>query len=146
MNQRFKWGNKWRTNRSMHQLYMTKIFHARLYGRFKEIKSNLWRKKLNRTNQGSNFLVDSFSNWDYVRAQTGFRRERQFWDLKRWFSLKNRPSRFNIIAPVIFDWSHKTSSVSSIEIKKPYSAVVLCRSEVSFSCYHKSDVLFSFRV
>ena len=35
---------------------MTTVFHARPYGRFIEIQSNLWRKKLHSTNQGSIFL------------------------------------------------------------------------------------------
>ena len=41
---------------------MTTVYHGRLSGRFIEIKSNLTRKKLHRTNQGSNFLEDKFSN------------------------------------------------------------------------------------
>ena len=39
---------------------MTQVFQPRSYGRF--IQSNLRRKKLRRTNQGSNFLGGSFSN------------------------------------------------------------------------------------
>ena len=39
---------------------MTTVFHTWPYGRF--IQSNLRRKKLHRTNQGSNFLGGSFSN------------------------------------------------------------------------------------
>ena len=41
---------------------MTTVFHAWLYGRFIEIQSNLSKKKLHRTNQGSNFLGGSLSN------------------------------------------------------------------------------------
>ena len=37
---------------------MTLVLHARLYGRFTEIKSNCRRKKL----QGSNLLGSSFCN------------------------------------------------------------------------------------
>ena len=39
--------------------------------------------------------------------------EENLWGLKRWFLLKSRPSYFNIIAiaPVILDWSNKTSWV-----------------------------------
>ena len=48
-----------------------------MYGRFLEIHSNLRRKKLHRTNQGSNFLGGSFSNRDNVRAPIQFRRESQ---------------------------------------------------------------------
>ena len=45
---------------------MTTVFHARTYGRFIETQSNLRRKKLHRTNQGSNFLGSSLSNKDNV--------------------------------------------------------------------------------
>ena len=39
---------------------MTTVFHARLYGRFVDIKSNLRRKKLYRTNQNSSVLGRPF--------------------------------------------------------------------------------------
>ena len=42
-----------------------------------EIQSNLRRKKLHKTNQGSNFFGGSFSKRDNVRAQIQFRRESQ---------------------------------------------------------------------
>ena len=45
---------------------MTTVFHARLHGRFVEIKSNLRRKKLYRTNQNSVFLEGSFNNRDVI--------------------------------------------------------------------------------
>ena len=61
----------------------TTVFHAWAYGRFIEIQSNLKRKKLHRTNQGSNFLGGSFSNRDNVRAPIQFRRESQPQHLKR---------------------------------------------------------------
>ena len=56
---------------------MTAVSHTRPYGRFIEIQSNLRRKTLHRANQGSNFLGDSSSNRDNVRAPIQFRRERQ---------------------------------------------------------------------
>ena len=46
------------------------------YGRFTDKKSNLKRKKLDSVKQGSNFLGDSFSNRDNVKAPIPFRRER----------------------------------------------------------------------
>ena len=46
---------------------MATVFHARLYGRFIEIKSSLRRKKLHRMNKGSNILGGIFSKRD-VRA------------------------------------------------------------------------------
>ena len=47
---------------------MTTVFHTWPHGRFIEIQNNLRRKKLHRTNQGSNFLGGSFSNRGNVRA------------------------------------------------------------------------------
>ena len=55
---------------------MTKVLHAGPYGRFVEIKSNFGRKRLQKTNKGSNFLGRSFSNGDDVRAAIQFRKER----------------------------------------------------------------------
>ena len=55
--------------------------HGRMHGRmvdlFIEIQENLSRKKLYRTNQGFNFLGDSFGNRGNVRAPVQFRREGQ---------------------------------------------------------------------
>ena len=62
---------------------MTKIFHAWPYGRFIEIQSNLWRKKLHRTNHGSNFLGSSSNNRGNIGAPIQFRRESQPQHLKR---------------------------------------------------------------
>ena len=56
---------------------MATVFHAWSYGKFIEIQSNLRRKKLHRTNEGSNFLRYSFSNRDNVRALIQFTRESQ---------------------------------------------------------------------
>ena len=69
MSQGFKGGSKWRTNIPAYPfLYllqqfqvatrstspdMTTVFHTWSYGRFIEIQSNLRRKRLHRTNQGS---------------------------------------------------------------------------------------------
>ena len=58
-------------------------FHARLYGRFIEIKSNLRKKKLHRTNQGSNLPGDSFSSSENVTNPIQFRRKQQPKHLKR---------------------------------------------------------------
>ena len=43
---------------------MAIVFHARLYGRFVEVKSSLRRKKLYGTNKGSNILGGVFSKRD----------------------------------------------------------------------------------
>ena len=75
---------------------MTTAFHAWKYSRFKAIQSNFRRKKLHRTNQGSNFLGANFSNRNDVRAPIQFRRESQPLYLKRWFFLKKWPIHFQI--------------------------------------------------
>ena len=62
---------------------MTTVLHALSYGRFMKIQSYLRRKKLHRTNQGSNFLGGTFSNRDNVTAQIQLRRESQPQHLKR---------------------------------------------------------------
>ena len=71
---------------------MTTIFHAKPYGRLIEIQGHLGRKKLDRTNQGSNFVGDNFSNKDNVRAPIQFGRESQPQQLKDDFSSRTDPS------------------------------------------------------
>ena len=46
----------------------TAVFHVRLYGRFVEIKGNLWRKKLHHMNQSSNFLGNTRSPIQFRRG------------------------------------------------------------------------------
>ena len=116
---------------------MTSVFHARPHGRFIKIKSNLRLKKLHRTNQGFNFIGDSFSNRDNVRAPIQFLRGRQPQHLKYDFSSKQTYQLF---------WSNETSLV--FPALKSTSCFLLqytvsCRSdsssEANFSCWHKSD-------
>ena len=47
---------------------MKTVFLGRSNGKFIEMQINIRRKKLNRRNQGFNFLEGSFSNRDNVRA------------------------------------------------------------------------------
>ena len=119
---------------------MKTVFHAWLHGRFIEIQNNLRRKKLHRTNQGSNFLRGSFSNRDNVKAQTQFRRESKPQHLKRFF-LRNRPIHFhNNSTSAIRPVKQKSFSFSSIEINKPLPAQVhTANSGASSSCCHRSD-------
>ena len=56
---------------------MAIVFHARLYGKFIEIKSNHRRKKRQRKNQGSNFIGGCFSNREIIRPPLKFRRKIQ---------------------------------------------------------------------
>ena len=113
---------------------MTKVFHAWQYGRSIEIQSNLRRKKLHRTNQGSNFLGNSFSNKDNVRASMQFSKESQTQHLKRWFFLKNRPICFHINSTSVLDWSNETSWVFPALKSTSHFLVhstVSCRSDSS---------------
>ena len=121
MNQGFKRGGKWRTNSPVYlflqliqqfrvatrstSLDMTTVFHGRPYGRFVEIQSNLWNKKVHRTNQGSNFLGGSFSNKDNVRDPIQLRIESQPQHRKDDFSSRTDASILMWITPVLLDWS-----------------------------------------
>ena len=79
------------------------------------MQRNLRRKKFHKTNQSYNFAGGTFSSRDKIRNPIKFRRENQsLKDLKTLFFLKNRPIHFYItcyasIAPVLSDWSNKTS-------------------------------------
>ena len=81
---------------------MTTVFHAWPYGRFIEIKRNLWRKKLHITNPGSNFLGGSLTIAIMLESQSNFEEKVNPSILKDYFFLKNRPIHFHInIASVI---------------------------------------------
>ena len=143
VNQRFKRGSKWRTDSPVYpfllliyqfqivtrgtSLEVTTVFHAREYGRFIEIYSNLWRKKLHETNQSFNFLWGRFSNRDNVKVPIQFRRESQPQHFKGRFFLKNRPIHFHIRSTSIIRRAKRNQlSFSSIEINKPLPAPVQC--------------------
>ena len=132
---------------------MITVFHVRPYGLFIERKSNLRRKKLQRTNQDSNFLGGSLNNRDNVRAPTQFRRERQPKILKYDFSSSADPSIFTSIATELLDWSYKTSWVfralkSTSHFLKPVTSMSRrsdSSSEANSSCYNKSDAFITFK-
>ena len=92
---------------------MTRIFHARSYDRFIEIKSNLTRNRLQRINQGSSFFGSSFSFRLYFkyRAQPNWEEKENPSILKDDFSSKNS-SVFTLLAVALLDWSNKTCWVS----------------------------------
>ena len=99
---------------------MTTVFHAWLYGRFIEIQSNLRRKKLHRTNQGSNFLGGSFSNRVNARAPIQLGRKSQLQHLQRQFFLKHRPIHFHINSTSVIRLVKQNQlSLTSIEINQP---------------------------
>ena len=96
------------------------VYIERSYGRFKEIQSNLRRKKLHKTNQCSNFLGRSFSNRDNVSVPIQFRGEHQHLKI---FSLKNIAIHSHInstsaITPI----KQNQLSFSSIKINKLLTA------------------------
>ena len=106
---------------------MTTVFHAWPYRRFIEKQSKFRKKKLHRTNQGSNFLGGSFSNRHNLRAPIQFRRESQLQHLKESFFFKNRPIHFHINSTSIIRLVKRNQlSFSSIEIDKLLLAPVQC--------------------
>ena len=132
---------------------MITVFHACPYGRFTEIQSNLRRKELHRMNHGSNFLVGSFSNRDYIIAPIQFGREVNPSILKNDISSRTDPSIFTSLAPVLLDQSNETSwvfpALKSTSHFLPQSKVS-CRSdsssEINSSCCHRSDPWLHLRV
>ena len=126
---------------------MTTAFHAWKYSRFKAIQSNFRRKKLHRTNQGSNFLGANFSNRNDVRAPIQFRRESQPLYLKRWFFLKKWPIHFQISSTSVSRPVKKKTSGIFLALKStshflPQSTVSRksdSSSEANSNCCHRSD-------
>ena len=76
---------------------MTTVFHVWLYGRFIEIQNNLMKKKLQRTNQGSNFLGDNLER----KVNPSI--------LKDDLPSRTNTSIFTSIVPVLLDQSNETS-------------------------------------
>ena len=112
---------------------MTTVFHGRPYGRFIDIQSNLRRLKFDKTNQGSNFLGDSFSNRDYVIGSIQLRRKSQPQHLKRSFLLKTRPIHFHINSNSVFKPIKRNQFLFfSIQINKPLLAPIYNVSQIRF--------------
>ena len=81
---------------------MTTVFHPKPYGRLTEIQSNLSRK-----NQSYNFLGDSFSNTENVRAAIQLKEVKP--SILKDFLSRTDPSIFTSIAPALLDQSKKAS-------------------------------------
>ena len=103
-------------------------------------ESNLRRKKPHGKNQGSNFLGDSFSSRDNLRALVLFRRKSQS------SPLRADPLIFTSVAPVLLDWWNKTSwifaalkSTSHFLLQYTVSRRSDSNLETNTSCYHRSD-------
>ena len=119
------------------------IFYASLYGRFTETKSSLRRKKLHRTNQGSNFLC-SFSNGDNVKATSNLEEKDNPSILQDDFSSTIDPSIFTSIASVLLDWPNKTvfpalKSTSNCLSQSTISLRSDSSLQTNSSCCHRSD-------
>ena len=125
---------------------MTAEFYAWPYGRFIEIQSNLRRKKLQRPNQGSNFLGGSFSNRDNVRPPNPIWKGKSAPASQKIIFLKNRPINFHINSTSVIRLVKQNElSFSSIEINKPLPAQSTVsrrsdsNSEANSSCCHRSN-------
>ena len=128
---------------------MTTAFHVWLYGGFMDIQSTFRRKKLHRTNQGSNFLGGTFSNRENVRAPSRFKTKVNPSNLKDKFSSKTDPFTFTSIAPVLLDVIRPVKQTSQLfpALKStnhflPQSTVSPRSdsiSEANCSCCNRSD-------
>ena len=87
---------------------MTAVFHARPYGRFIEIQSNLWRNKLHRTNQSYIFLEAALAIQVIEEHQSNLDEKDHLSILKDDFSATTDPTIFLLIAPVLLDQLNKT--------------------------------------
>ena len=117
MSQGFKRGSKLRTN-SPTCLFLVAylsiqvatrsisaditVFHAWAYGRFVEIQSTVRRKKLHRTNQGTNFF-EAVSAIEMSVPQSNIKEKVNSSILKGDFSSRTNPSNFTSIAPVLLE-------------------------------------------
>ena len=72
---------------------MTTVFHASPYGRFTEKENTFKKKKLHRTNQGSNALEGNFSNRDNRRIPIQFRQTN--WTFKKIIFLQEQAHPFS---------------------------------------------------
>ena len=104
---------------------MTTVFHAWLYGRFIEIQSNLRRKKLHKTNQGSNFLKALLATEIMKQPQSSLEEKVNPSIVKDNFSSRTAPYIFTSIASVLLDQSDETDCVFfRIEINKVLPAPI----------------------
>ena len=110
-----------------------------------EIKSNLRRKKIHRTNHGPNFNRGSFSNRDNIRTPTLFRGEGQSQHFKRLFFLKRQthPSRHQChrkgqLKEADFSYQYFLHH-SSLSCRSDSSLGAKSRSGANFIFYHKSE-------
>ena len=127
---------------------MPTVFHARPYDRFMEIKSILRRKKLYRTNRGSNFLGGSFRAIETMsEPQSNLKDKGSSSILNYDFSSKRDPSIFNINSTrVTRPVNRNKLSFSSIEINKPLTAQDHSVSSVRLKLRRQLYLLLKIRV
>ena len=77
-------------------LDMTTVLHAKLHGKFVEIRNSFERKKFHGTNPRSKLFWDNYANGDNVRSRIQFKRENYFQHLKIWYFVENRLIHFYI--------------------------------------------------
>ena len=78
---------------------MTTVLHARLYGRFTEIKSNFWKKNFIEQLKSSNLLGNSLCNRDNEDPQSGLEEKDNSSILEDDFSSRVDPYIFPPITP-----------------------------------------------
>ena len=99
----------------------------------RKIQSSLRRKKLQRTNQGSNYLGGSFSSRYNVRVPIQFRKEIQSQHHKRWFFFKNIPIHFDTKSIIVSKPVKQTSWLFALKSTSYFlpQSTVSCRSDSS---------------
>ena len=121
---------------------MISVFHAWPYGRFTVTQRNLRRKKLDRTNQRSNFLGHIFINRNNVRVPVQLRRESQPQHIKTQCFLKNRPISFHVNSTsVIILVKRSQLRFSSNETNKPLPVPVYSVSQIRFKFRNQFQLL-----
>ena len=86
---------------------MTTVFHVRLFVKFIETNSNFKGKKLDRTNQDSNFRGGSFSNGDNKEPQSNL--EEKDHRILKDVSSRTHPPVITSITPQLLNWSYESS-------------------------------------
>ena len=131
---------------------MKTVFHTRSDGRFIEIKCNLKKNKLQRTNQSSYFLEGSCSHKFIVKSWIQFRRGKQSQFLKGCFFIKDSPIHPYIdVIKVIWIIKSNWLDFPSMNVNKPFpvrpwvSPGSDSSSVANSGCCHKSKPWLHFK-
>ena len=124
------------------------VFYVWQYGRLIEIQSNLRRKKLHITNQGSDFLGGSFSNI-MQQPQSNLEEKVNPGILKDYFFSRTNTFIFTLIKPELIDRSNKTSwlfpalkSKIHFQVQSTFFHRSDLSSEANSSCCQRSDAWY----